>query len=78
MEHLRLLKEKPTPTTATTHSSGAKVFGSYLATAVGTTVQTGAQPPTETQYNSINSIPLVSNASSTETGGRLSKCIMAI
>ena len=55
-------------TTATTHSSGAKVFGSYLATAVGTTVQTGAQPPTETQYNSIT-VPLVSNASSTETGG---------
>ena len=55
-------------TTATTHSSGAKVFGSYLATAIGTTVQTGAQPTTETQYNSIT-VPLVSNASSTETGG---------
>jgi hypothetical protein len=55
-------------TTATTHSSGAKVFGSYLATAIGTTVQTGAQPATETQYNSIT-VPLVSNASSTETGG---------
>jgi len=55
-------------TTATTHSSGAKVFGSYLATAIGTTVQTGAQPATETQYNSIT-VPLVSNASSTKTGG---------
>ena len=55
-------------TTATTHNSGAKVFGSYLATAIGTTVQTGAQPATETQYNSIT-VPLVSNASSTETGG---------
>ena len=55
-------------TTATTHSNGAKVFGSYLATAIGTTVQTGAQPATETQYNSIT-VPLVSNASSTETGG---------
>ena len=55
-------------TTATTHNSGAKVFGSYLATAIGTTVQTGAQPTTETQYNSIT-VPLVSNASSTETGG---------
>ena len=55
-------------TTATTHSSGAKVFGSYLATAIGTTVQTGAQPATETQYNSIT-VPIVSNASSTETGG---------
>ena len=58
----------PSSTTATTHSSGAKVFGSYLATAIGTTVQTGAQPATETQYNSIT-VPLVSNASSTETGG---------
>ena len=55
-------------TTATTHSSGAKVFGSYLATAIGNTVNTGAQPPTETQYNSIT-VPLVSNATSTETGG---------
>ena len=55
-------------TTATTHSTGAKVFGSYLATAIGTTIQTGAQPATETQYNSIT-VPLVSNASSTETGG---------
>ena len=55
-------------TTATTHSSGAKVFGSYLATAIGTTVQTGAQPATETQYNSIT-VPLVSNAGSTATGG---------
>ena len=55
-------------TTATTHSNGAKVFGSYLATAIGTTVQTGAQPATETQYNSIT-VPLVSNASSTATGG---------
>ena len=55
-------------TTATTHSSGAKVFGCYLATAIGTTVQTGAQPATETQYNSIT-VPLVSNAGSTATGG---------
>ena len=58
----------PSNTTATTHSSGAKVYGCYLATAIGTTVQTGAQPATETQYNSIT-VPLVSNASSAETGG---------
>ena len=58
----------PSNTTATTHSSGAKVFGCYLATAIGTTIQTGAQPATETQYNSIT-VPLVSNAASTETGG---------
>ena len=55
-------------TTATTHSSGAKVFGSYLATAIGTTVQTGAQPSTKVIYNSLT-VPLVSNATSTATGG---------
>ena len=58
----------PTNTTAGTHSSGAKVFGSYLATAVATTVNTVGQPSTETQYNSLT-VPLVSNASSTDTGG---------
>ena len=55
-------------TAATTHSSGASVFGSYLATAIATTVITGAQPATETQYNSLT-VPLVSNATSTDTGG---------
>ena len=60
-------------TTATTHSSGAKVFGSYLATAIATTVEVGPTLPngtqaTETQYNSIT-VPLVSNAGSTATGG---------
>ena len=60
--------ETPDSTTAGTHSSGAKVFGSYLATAVATTVNTVGQPSTETQYNSLT-VPLVSNASSTETGG---------
>ena len=58
----------PSNTTAIAHTSGAKVYGSYLATAIGTTVQTGAQPATETQYNSIT-VPLVSNATSTATGG---------
>ena len=62
--------ETPVSTTAGTHSSGAKVFGSYLATAVGTTVNTVGQPSTETQYNSLT-VPLVSNASSAETGGGL-------
>ena len=60
--------ETPDSTTAGTHSSGAIVFGSYLATAVATTVNTVGQPSTETQYNSLT-VPLVSNASSTETGG---------
>ena len=59
----------PTPTKAGTHTSGAKVFGSYLATAVATTIVVGPQPTqTETQYNSLT-VPLVSNASSTATGG---------
>ena len=59
----------PTPTQAGTHTSGAKVFGSYLATAVATTIVVGPQPTqTETQYNSLT-VPLVSNASSTATGG---------
>ena len=55
-------------TTAGAHLSGAKVYGSYLATAVGTTVITGAQPATKTIYNSLT-VPLVSNATSTATGG---------
>ncbi len=56
-------------TTAIAHSSGATVYGSYLATAVSTTVIVGPKPSqTETQYNSLT-VPLVSNATSTATGG---------
>ena len=55
-------------TTAIAHTSGAKVYGSYLATAVGTTFNTGAQPSTKVIYNSLT-VPLVSNATSTATGG---------
>ena len=55
-------------TSATSHANGAKVFGSYLATAIGTTENTGAQPATRTVYNSLT-VPLVSNATSTATGG---------
>ena len=55
-------------TSATSHANGAKVFGSYLATAIGTTENTGAQPATRTVYNSLT-VPLVSNATSSETGG---------
>ena len=59
----------PTGTTAGTHSSGAKVYGSYLATAIGTTVIVGPKSSqTETHYNSLT-VPLVSNATSTATGG---------
>ena len=56
-------------TTAIAHTSGAKVYGSYLATAVSTTVIVGPKTSqTETLYNSLT-VPLVSNATSTATGG---------
>jgi len=55
-------------TTAGSHLSGAKVYGSYLATAVGTTFNTGAQPATKIIFNSLT-VPLVSNATSAVTGG---------
>ena len=59
----------PTSTSAGTHSSGAKVYGSYLATAIGTTIIVGPKASqTETHYNSLT-VPLVSAASSTATGG---------
>jgi hypothetical protein len=56
----------PANTTATTHANGAKVYGSYLATAIATTVEVGPTLPngtqaTEQQFNSIT-VPLVSNA----------------
>ena len=56
-------------TPANAHSSGAQVYGSYLATAVGTTVIVGPKTSqTETLYNSLT-VPLVSNATSAATGG---------
>jgi len=59
----------PSNTTAIAHASGATVYGSYLATAVSTTVIVGPKSSqTETLYNSLT-VPLVSNATSTATGG---------
>ena len=59
----------PSNTTAIAHASGATVYGSYLATAVSTTVIVGPKASqTETLYNSLT-VPLVSNATSTATGG---------
>ena len=56
-------------TTAVAHTSGAKVYGSYLATAIGTTVIVGPKTSqTETHYDSLT-VPLVSNATSAATGG---------
>ena len=60
--------ETPISTTAGSHSNGANVFGCYLATAVGTTVVGVSPPGNQTQYNSLT-VPLISNASSTDTGG---------
>ena len=57
------------PTNAGAHEDGVKVFGSYLATAVATTVVVGPkQSQTETQHNSLT-VSLVSNAASSATGG---------
>ena len=73
-EHLLLLEVlTPPATTAGTHPIGANVFGCYLATAVATTVEVGPTLPngtqaTEQQFNSIT-FSLISNATSTETGG---------
>ena len=59
----------PPATTAGTHASGAKVYGSYLATAIATTVVVGPKASqTETLYNSLT-VPLVSNATTAVTGG---------
>ena len=63
----------PPATTAGTHPIGANVFGCYAATAVATTVVVGPTLPngtqaTEQQFNSIT-FSLISNATSTETGG---------
>ena len=63
----------PPATTAGTHPIGANVFGCYLATAVASTVVVGPTLPdgtqaTEQQFNSMT-FSLISNATSTETGG---------
>jgi len=63
----------PPATTAGTHPIGASVFGFYLATAVASTVVVGPTLPdgtqaTEQQFNSMT-FSLISNATSTETGG---------
>ena len=56
-------------TSANAHLSGVKVYGCYLATAVGTTTIVGPQASqTETLYNSLT-FPLVNNATSADTGG---------
>ena len=59
----------PIPTTATTHPVGAKVFGAYKIDSLNTTQVLGmGQPLYTTRFDGIN-VTLVSNATSTETGG---------
>jgi hypothetical protein len=59
----------PTPTTANTHPIGAKVFGAYKVDSLNTTQVLGmGQPLYTTRFDGIN-VTLVSNATSTETGG---------
>ena len=55
-------------TTASSHLTGAKVFGCRLASIDPDTVVTGAQPATIEQYNRFT-ITFDSNSTSTATGG---------
>ena len=58
----------PPATTASSHSTLAKVYGCYLATAVPSTVVVGPVGQTTVLYNNLT-FPLVANATSAETGG---------
>jgi hypothetical protein len=60
----------PPNTTARTHSSGAKVFGSYKITMIESSIPYTGQPSTLPRTNSFT-FNLKSNATSTETGGGL-------
>ena len=56
-------------TTAGTHASGAKVFGSYKVASLNTTQVLGTgQPQYSTQFDGLN-VTLIPAAGSTETGG---------
>ena len=58
----------PLDTTAGSHSSGAKVYGSYKITKQ-TTTETIASPPGSVTVSNSFTFSLKNNASSTETGG---------
>lgn len=58
----------PESTTAVAHTSGAKVYGSYIITKVTETINYPGQPSTETVSNKFT-FALVSNATSTAIGG---------
>jgi hypothetical protein len=56
-------------TTAGTHTSGAKIFGSYKVASLNTTqVEGTGQPKFSTRFDGLN-VTLVSAATSSETGG---------
>ena len=59
----------PVNTTASSHSSGAKVFGCYKIVSLNeTSVPSTGQPATTTRFDGIN-VTLTNTASGTETGG---------
>ena len=58
----------PEKTTAISHTSGAKVYGSYSITKINKTINYPGQPPTEVVSNQYT-ITLVNNATSTAKGG---------
>jgi|TARA_R110002020_G_scaffold306290_2_gene522268 hypothetical protein len=58
----------PKNTTASSHNSGAKVYGGYSITMVQTTHNQAGQPSTVTQENSYT-FDLVSNAAASAIGG---------
>ncbi len=62
--------KNPPNTIARTHSSGAKVFGSYKITMIESSIPYTGQPSTLPRTNSFT-FNLKSNATSTETGGGL-------
>ena len=67
--------ETPISTTARSHNSGARVFGSHkIVSRVSTTVKQAGEPSTVTQYNSFT-LTLPSAASTTETGGGIN-CVV--
>jgi len=61
--------ETPNRTTATSHSSGAKVFGAYKITALTTRTENTAGMPATTTTQTGFDFELADNASSTATGG---------
>ena len=60
--------ETPVSTTAVAHTSGAKIYGSYIITKIDTTIPYAGEPSTLVVSNSF-SFTLVSSATSIATGG---------